>query len=78
MPLKSLDWELMTDDAFGLSIPGSGELQSILDASLNFDGLSAFSGRQSSVVIFIATYCLSTLFSSSKSKPFCCFYLFYF
>ena len=78
VPLKSLDCELMTADAVGLSILGSGELQSIPDASLNLDGLSALSERQSSIVIFIATFCLSTLFSFSKSIPFCCFYLVYF
>ena len=78
VPLKSLDWELMTDDVFGLSILGSGELQSIPDASINFDGLSALSERQSSIEIFIATFCLSTLFSFSKFRLFCCFYFVYF
>ena len=78
VPLKSLDCELMTADAVGLSTLGSGELQAIPDASLNFDGLSALSERQSSIVIFIATFCLSTLLSFSKSIPFYCFYLVYF
>ena len=78
VPLKSLDCELMTAGAFagfGLSILGSGELQSSPDASLNFEGLSVLSERQSSIEIFIDAFCLFTLFSFSKSIPFCCFYL---